>query len=582
MVRKPRYDSKARRIIETGFIEGRAWCADLARAMSGELVLIKYERNRNDDHFPQRTKELDCEGYIACPPGEDEITDRICFAPVEGSWGQAPSVSILLDRIERFLSCCVDVEHEYLFPLACFVISTWFIERLPIAPYVAVVGLPGSGKSTLLHALSLICRRGMITTDVSSAAFYRACDRMAPTLCIDAAATENKQKLFRLLRSGGIRHALAFHQGQSYGAYGAKVVAWNEMPSDDGFSSRCIVIPMQESSRAVLRTTDPVVLKKATELRANLQMYRIQSYWQPQCQHIPGADQLRSRERDLYESLALPIAKESKDCQRLLEFFTNEENRQREPLPPDQTAILESLFRRIHVQPDQNTYALGELKKDIDGLLAEAGEPFHLNERAISEVLRTLGFRRRKRTNAGYLVLIDRQARQLVHQLSSRYGVQSPSAPEIVIGQCEFCTTESSKPAETSPHSELRDYKQLYQRIQADTGWSNLVLWSPENPPSLPPSVEDLLGPEWRQQGRPSDDSEGSERSEDKSKVTVIDGIDVKPPVLEPNNGAQSDSSERDERKTEAEHTVTEGKQPNGDFSEAGNGRQVEPINTEK
>jgi hypothetical protein len=108
------------------------------------------------------------------------------------------------------------------------------------------IGLPRSGKSTALKALYLVCRRGMITSDISSAAFYRACDRLTPTICIDEAATAGQKKtlfLFHLLRSGTTRQAIAFREGQSYRAFGAKIVTWTEMPNDDALNSRCTSFP---------------------------------------------------------------------------------------------------------------------------------------------------------------------------------------------------------------------------------------------------------------------------------------------------------------------------------------------------
>jgi hypothetical protein len=67
------------------------------------------------------------------------------------------SPSALLDALEDVISRCVAIQPKYVQVLADFVLSTWFVDRLPVAPYVAVVGLPQSGKTTLLKVLSLIC-----------------------------------------------------------------------------------------------------------------------------------------------------------------------------------------------------------------------------------------------------------------------------------------------------------------------------------------------------------------------------------------------------------------------------------------
>ena len=69
--------------------------------------------------------------------------------------------------------------------IAAFVVSTWFIEDLAVAPYLALVGPPRSGKTTLLQVLNLVCRRPLLTADITSAAFYEVYEKLTPTLLVD-------------------------------------------------------------------------------------------------------------------------------------------------------------------------------------------------------------------------------------------------------------------------------------------------------------------------------------------------------------------------------------------------------------
>src|SRR5690348_481590 len=81
--------------------------------------------------------------------------------------------SLIHDTVD-LLGQCLDISEDDLLLLAHFVLSTWFIERLAVAPYLAFFGLPRAGKSTALTALKFLCRRGLLTGDITSAAFYRA------------------------------------------------------------------------------------------------------------------------------------------------------------------------------------------------------------------------------------------------------------------------------------------------------------------------------------------------------------------------------------------------------------------------
>jgi hypothetical protein len=109
------------------------------------------------------------------------------FSDVKLPQGVMPYKSAvrLLHKILRFIQCIVDVPFEYAILLSAFVLHTWVVDRLPIAVYVTVIGLPQSGKSTLLELLSLLCRRALLVNDISLAAAYQACSNLHPTLLID-------------------------------------------------------------------------------------------------------------------------------------------------------------------------------------------------------------------------------------------------------------------------------------------------------------------------------------------------------------------------------------------------------------
>jgi hypothetical protein len=85
------------------------------------------------------------------------------------------SVQKLLLGLESLISQCIAVDEQYVPVLADFVLSTWFVDRFLVAPYLSVVGLPQSGKTTLLKVLALVCRRPLLIADITSAGFYKAC-----------------------------------------------------------------------------------------------------------------------------------------------------------------------------------------------------------------------------------------------------------------------------------------------------------------------------------------------------------------------------------------------------------------------
>jgi hypothetical protein len=108
----------------------------------------------------------------------------------------------LMADVGYFLLVCLDVEHSVWLLMIAYVLSSWFPEMLPVAPYLALVGPPGSGKTTAMRILSLLCRRSLLTSDITSAAFYEVSHLMGPTILIDETITAgHSRSLLHLLRN---------------------------------------------------------------------------------------------------------------------------------------------------------------------------------------------------------------------------------------------------------------------------------------------------------------------------------------------------------------------------------------------
>jgi ribosomal protein L34 len=502
-------------VLEVDFVEDERSFVELVRSGDSRLVLVGYAGDVATCKFGN---PLSAPNAVYCRPGEDEFTSHIRFPQSLCTYG---SVDELLQRIESFLARCLDLDDRDRFLMACFVLSTWVVDRLPVAPYLALLGLPRSGKTTALTVLRLLCYRSLMTSDISSAAFYRACDRWRPTLFIDETATAGqKRMLFHLLRSGTTRDTIAFRGGHSYRPFGSKVVAWTEMPDDDALNSRCITIPMHETSRTdLLRPTEPDIVAAAGELQGKLLVFRFKKYNTLKLERIPGDERLRSRDRDLYEALALPISEDSKAGARLLECMEAHRDQNREPLSPRQTAVLESLFKQIHNQPDRDDYSLQNLKKEVNSNLVASGERFHLNEKDVSNLLRSFGFLNRNRTNSGYVVLIDRRARKRVHELLSLYGINAPSAclPSEASGEsCEFCKPQESR----APDPPL--VEQVASEVPVETVASTV---------SGPTSRECSERGERREHENSGDDDSFSTKFIGPGDQAIIDSLKLDPPL---------------------------------------------------
>src|ERR1700676_1774961 len=285
------------------------------------------------------------------------------------------SVQTLLSRVERLICRCVSVDPTYVPVLADFVLSTWLVDRFLVAPYLSVVGLPQSGKTTLLKALSLVCRRPLLIADITSASFYRACAQFRPTMLIDeAGSVRNNPALRHILRAGTTRDVISVLANRTFHAHGAKVISWLEPPADTALNSRCVLIPMCETTRTdLVRPSDSEVEREAATLQAQLLQFRFENYRKVESGPIPGDEILRPRSRDLLRTLSAAHLQDGKRSQPLLEFFYSGQAVPQEPLSPEQNAVLRALYSVIHVQKGFVSVQTSDLTELVNYCLRSAG-----------------------------------------------------------------------------------------------------------------------------------------------------------------------------------------------------------------
>ena len=389
-----------------------------------------------------------------------EADDRICLPVFRSteilkhlrfSRGATPygDTTQLLTGLIIAISDCLDMSLPQAVLLSCFVWATWLPEKLPIAPYVAFVGLPRSGKTTALRLLDLLCRRSLLTSDITSASFYGTCNRVTPTILIDETATAgDRRALFHLLRAGSTKGSVAIRQNKAFNAYCPKVVCWTELPNDAALNSRCIIIPLQESERKdLLRVTDPKIQAHADHVRQMLQQYRFENFNRLSLASVPGDECLNSRSRDLYEALALPIDDALiREC--LVEQFQQQQNFNRETLSPVQVALLQALDSCIHENPTDAECANSDLTETVNLNLWHDDELLHASPHQVGHVLTSFGLTERKRTNAGWVLLLSRDTRARIHVLLRRYALEIDSL--VSREGCSLCSNPKDPPSGTS------------------------------------------------------------------------------------------------------------------------------------
>jgi hypothetical protein len=349
------------------------------------------------------------------------------------------SILDLVGEVGAIMLYTLSLSHLDRAVLSTFVLYTWVADALPIAVYLSVFGPPQSGKTTLLQVLQLLCRRPLLTSDISSAAFYGACDRLKPTLLLDE--WEAGSTLRRLLRAGHTRaSALVVRRNQSYNVFGPKVISSLEPLEDVALNSRCILFPMtQTSSPKLIKPSDPRLLKLAGGIRKRLFQFRLERIGRIRPARVAGAEHLRPRDQDLLNSLAAPIAHYEEWCQGLCEFFKLQSCSKEKTLSATHRTVLEVLFLLAH------TGASGIIVKDcadlVNAELCGKGEPYGLSARKVGFLLTSLGFSSREPTNKGSKLLLDKADQWRIHKLVKHHRIELPKDVPLRIrmGHCPMC-----------------------------------------------------------------------------------------------------------------------------------------------
>jgi hypothetical protein len=393
----------------------------------------------------QYVEKFEHQGRILLPlQRNDEVLRQVRLPSAASPFD---SLEALMQGIQTFIYRCVSVEDFNISLLADFVLSTWFVDRFSEAPYLSVVGLAQSGKTTLLKVLSLLCRRSLLISDITSLSLYRVCTELMPTILIDDAATVgNSRQLLQMLRSGATRDVVAVRANKTFHTYGAKVVSWAELPNDSALNSRCILVPMFEASQPNLsKPNDPEVERRAMELRTQLFQYRLENYNKVRPLPIKGDEIFRPRSRDLLRVLCAGSLQDPERSESLVKTFRYCQAVPLEPLSTERNAVLLALFSLIHGREGDRSILTGDLTKKVNQCLELLGVRLRLQPRKVGAILTSLGFTNRSRGCSGCWVHIENEDLVAIHHLAKNYGLDKTSQHLLPdLRECPLCEATAS------------------------------------------------------------------------------------------------------------------------------------------
>jgi hypothetical protein len=365
-------------------------------------------------------------GHAYLPPQVDPNLLRSIRMPIEAE--PYSSLNELITSIATLILRCVALSETDARLLAHFVLATWLIDRLPVAPYLALVGPPQSGKTTLLRVLHLLCRRSLFASDATSVSLLHACHNLHPTLLIDETSSiKDPVALRRLLRIGNTRDGLVLRHRQSWNVFGAKVICWRELPDDAALNSRCIILPMHAVNDPALRLPDdPQIVSAAATLQSQLLYYRLANYNNVAAPNVTSNETLSARKRELYFALAAPCSPDQQALQAqrfILEYLRARDLGCEDALSPVEYSVLFALFHVAHLPEHRGQLLTKEIAARANQYLQDQREHIQLQIRRVGSIVTGFAFAQRRRTRHGWALVLQKEDEHRLHRIAERNGM---------------------------------------------------------------------------------------------------------------------------------------------------------------
>jgi hypothetical protein len=178
------------RAFPDGSIAELVYCPTINKSQLGFLIWNSGKATLVD-HF-------DHEGFRHTPPVLDVRVLENLNLSLPSEVKACPTPAEFFLEVSELIRSHLDLPEASIHLVAAFVFSTWFIDKLAVAPYLWISGPPGSGKTTLLRVLQCLCRRSVLFAGSIPSRVYPLPGLLRPTLLLDELQFHGEQLSYNL------------------------------------------------------------------------------------------------------------------------------------------------------------------------------------------------------------------------------------------------------------------------------------------------------------------------------------------------------------------------------------------------
>lgn len=227
----------------------------------------------------------------------------------------------LFNRIRDFIHTYVDLEEDWEYWAAYYVLLSWIYDKLPVCPYLCALGASSTGKTRFIQTVGAICYKPFTASgSITASPIFRILDQFRGTLIVnefDHIGEFNDEIV--VIFNNGFEEGLPVIRTEGeerkevkiFQVYGPKLFSSRKRKSDWAFESRLLTIKMKETKR---KDIPPFLMedfhKTALELRNMLLMFRFKHYNQENIIHHELFTNIRGRLRQTLLSITSVIQDE--------------------------------------------------------------------------------------------------------------------------------------------------------------------------------------------------------------------------------------------------------------------------------
>jgi hypothetical protein len=379
---------------------------------------------------------VELNGRVFEPAAVDPTVMRAMSLPTKCE--SCGSVRQLLDDIARIFAVHAALEEAFARIVGRFVLSSYIVEGLPMAPSLRIVGSETIAGIQLLQILTGLCRHAIRLTEVTAAGICALPLEWNPTLLIPQRELDPR---LQCLLDAAQRPNEFIPRGRRLLNMHCAVATFSETGGINGHKFTGIEILAPPLNRHVEILAEDSLRRMAEGFQARLLCYCFENFRNARSSNF-DAPQFLPPIRDHARSLGACTPDDAGLQAELLGFLEARDVDLRSEKWVDLTVIvLEAILALIHEGEETAVY-VGEIAKAAEAILRGRGETREVEPREVGQKLRLLGFKTETRDARGYKLLLTQEVSRRVHELARNFAAPSIEVP---LKGCEYCKSFSSE-----------------------------------------------------------------------------------------------------------------------------------------